>query len=139
VDRFTLGLLPSPVRWLMRLRRTFQLERRLQLNPSDRQARFELADLCIGQRRYGRAAELLRYNLEAGDDDVATLLLAGVAFLGAGHVPQGERLLDEAERLQPDYRQGSIHLERGRFRLKRGDWALARASLERFCAVRSGT
>lgn len=139
VDRFTVGLLPSPLRWVGRWRRAGQLERMLMANPHDRRARFELADLRVGQRRYAAAVEVLKPNLAAGDEDVDTLFLLGVASLGAGQTAQGELLLDEAEKLNPDYRLGSIELERGRWRLARGDVKGALEALERFCKGRHGT
>jgi tetratricopeptide (TPR) repeat protein len=139
VDRFTVGLLPSPLRLFGRWRRAGQLERMMLANPHDRRARFELADLRVGQRRYAAAVELLKPNLAAGDEDVDTLFLLGVASLGAGQTAQGELLLDEAEKLNPDYRMGAIDLERGRWRLARGDVQGAVTALERFCKSRHGT
>ena len=139
VDRFTVGILPSPLRLLGRWRRAGQLERMMMANPHDRRARFELADLRVGQRRYASAVEVLKPNLAAGDEDVDTLYLLGVASLGAGQTAQGELLLDEAEKLNPDYRMGAIELERGRWRLARGDVKGAVEALERFCKSRHGT
>lgn len=139
VDRFTVGILPSPLRLVGRWRRVGQLERMLLANPHDRRARFELADLRVGQRRYAAAVEVLKPNLAAGDEDVDTLFLYGVASLGAGQAAQGELLLDEAEKLNPDYRMGAIELERGRWRLARGDVKGAVEALERFCKGRHGT
>lgn len=139
VDRFTIQFLPSPLRLLGRWRRAGQLEAMIHANPHDRRARFELADIRVGQRRHAEAVRVLKPNLEAGDDDVDTLFLLGVASLGAGQAPQGELLLDEAAKLNPDYRQGSIDLERGRWRLVRGDVKGAQEALERFCKSRHGT
>ncbi|HET9452229.1 MAG TPA: hypothetical protein VFO83_15170, partial [Aggregicoccus sp.] len=45
LDRFTLQLLPSPLRAWGRWRRAAQLERGLAVNAHDRRARYELADL----------------------------------------------------------------------------------------------
>jgi tetratricopeptide (TPR) repeat protein len=139
VNHFTVRFLPSPLRLLGRWRRGTQLERMLLANPHDRRARFELADIRVGQRRYGAAVEVLKPNLAAGDEDADTLYLLGVASLGAGQAPQGELLLDEAEKLNPDYRMGAIELERGRWRLARGEVKGAVEALERFCKGRHGT
>lgn len=139
VDRHTFGILPRPLRMLGRWRRAGHLERLLMANPHDRRARFELADLRVGQRRYAAAVEVLKPNLAAGDEDVDTLFLLGVASLGAGQAAQGELLLDEAEKLNPDYKMGAIELERGRWRLARGDAKGAVEALERFCKSRHGT
>ena len=139
VGRYSMGILPSPFRWLARWRRAGQLQRTLQTNPHDRRARFELADLWVGWGRYAAAVEVLKPNLAAGDDDVATLKLLGVAYLGAGDSARGELLLDEAARADPSFQMGAIDLERGRFRLARGDMAGAISALERLRAARPGT
>jgi tetratricopeptide (TPR) repeat protein len=139
VDRFTLQVLPSPLRVLARWRRAGQLERTLMTNTHDRRARSELAELRIGRGKYAQAVELLKPNLEAGDEDVDTLFLLGVAYLGAGEVAKGELLLEEAAKLSPDYRMGAIELERGRLRLANGDAKGAVEALERFVKGRHGT
>jgi tetratricopeptide (TPR) repeat protein len=139
LDRFTLGILPDPVRHVMRWRRTFQLERILIGNPHDRRSRFELAELYIRQRRYKKAVELLKPNLEAGDDDAATLMAMGLACCGAGHAKEGEVFWTEAEEREPNFRLGVIDLERGRWRLNRGEAKGAREALERFVNVRKGS
>ncbi|WP_224361175.1 tetratricopeptide repeat protein [Hyalangium versicolor] len=139
MDRYTLQLLPRPLRFIHRWRRAGQLERALMVNTHDRRARFELAELRVGQGRYAAAVELLKPNLEAGDEDVDTLFLLGVAYLGAGEVAKGELLLGEAEKLNPDFRMGSIDLERGRLRLTHGDVKGAIEALERFVKARHGS
>lgn len=138
-DRFTLQVLPSPVRALKKWQRAGDLAGTILTNTHDRRARAELADIRLGQKRYQEAVDLLRPNLDAGDDDVDTLYLLGVAYLGAGEAPKGELLLDEAARLDADYKQGAIDLERGRFRLLHGDLKGAREALERFLQVRQGS
>ncbi|WP_224242249.1 tetratricopeptide repeat protein [Hyalangium gracile] len=139
MDRYTLQVLPRPLRFIHRWRRAGQLERTLLANTHDRRARFELAELRVGQGKYAAAVELLKPNLEAGDEDVDTLFLLGVAYLGAGEAAKGELLLSEAEKLSPDFRQGSIDLERGRLRLAGGDVKGAVEALERFVKGRHGT
>ena len=139
MDRFTLQFLPRPLRFIHRWRRAGQLERTLMNNTHDRRARFELAELRVGQGRYATAVELLKPNLEAGDDEVDTLFLLGVAYLGAGEKAKGELLLDEAAKLNPDFRQGSIDLERGRLRLAQGDASDAIEALECFVKGRHGS
>jgi tetratricopeptide (TPR) repeat protein len=139
MDRFTFGILPRPLRFWGRWRRAGQLERTLMSNTHDRRARFELAELRVGQRRYASAVELLKPNLEEGDEDVDTLFLLGVAYLGTGEAAKGELLLDEAEKLNPDYRMGAIELERGRYRLAQGNAKGSVEALERFLQGRHGT
>jgi tetratricopeptide (TPR) repeat protein len=138
-DRFTWQLLPSPVRLLKRFQRAGYLAGVILTNPHERRARHELADIRVAQKRYAEAVDILKPNLEAGDEDVDTLYLLGVAYLGAGDPQRGELLLDEAEKLDAGYQLGAIHLERGRFRLKRGDEKGAVEALERFNTVRHGS
>ncbi|WNG33924.1 tetratricopeptide repeat protein [Archangium minus] len=138
-DRYTVGILPSPFRALGRWQRASKLQRMLQANPHDRRARYELADLWVRRGKYAAAVEVLKPNLEAGDDDQATLFLLGVAYLGAGDAARGELLLDEAAKQEPGYQMGAIDLERGRFRLARGDLKGAIEALERLRAARPGT
>lgn len=138
-DRFTWRLLPSPVRMFKRFQRAGELAGTILTNPHERRARHELADIRVEQKRYEEAVDILKPNLEAGDEDVDTLFLLGVAYLGSGDARRGELLLDEAAKLDADYRQGAIDLERGRFRLKRGEVKAAIEPLERFCATRQGT
>ncbi len=139
VDRFTLGLLPDPLRWVMRWRRAQALTRTLMGNPHDGRARLELAGLLVDRRQYARALELLKPNLEKGDDDPQTLFTMAQACLGAGFVAQGEALLDGVDAGAPGFRVHEVELVRGRFRLARKDFAGARASLERFVHERKGT
>lgn len=139
VDRFTLNILPDPWRAIQRLRRIGTLERTLKVNPHDRRTRAELAEHYLGRKRYQKAMDVLRPNLEAGDEDAAMLFTMGVACLGAGHAPQGEKLLAHVEELDPRFRLGEVDLARGTFRLKRGDHAGAREALERLVALRKGT
>lgn len=138
-DRFTWQLLPSPVRMVKRFQRAGYLAGLILTNPHERRARHELADIRVGQKRYAEAVDILKPNLEAGDEDVDTLYLLGVAYLGAGDAQRGEYLLDEAAKLDPNHQLGAIDLERGRFRLKRGDVKGAVEALERFCQTRHGT
>ncbi|MCE9669251.1 hypothetical protein LY474_15680 [Myxococcus stipitatus] len=138
-DRFTWRVLPSPVRLFKRFQRAGELAGTILTNPHERRARHELADIRVEQRRYAEAVDILKPNLEAGDEDVDTLFLLGVAYLGAGDARRGELLLDEAAKLDAGYRQGAIELERGRFRLERGELKGAIEALERFCAIRHGS
>jgi tetratricopeptide (TPR) repeat protein len=138
VGRYSM-ILPGPLRLLGRWRRAATLRRTLHVNPHDRRARYELAELWVGWGRYAAAVEVLKPNLEAGDEDVSTLFLLGVAYLGAGDTARGELLLDEAEKLDPRHQMGAIDLERGRFRLARGDFPRAVEALQRLREARPGT
>lgn len=139
VDRFTLGFLPDPVRWLMRWRRQGQLERTLLGNPHDGRARLELAELYVGRGKGKAAVEVLRPNFEVGADDIQSVFTMAEACLQAGYVEQGEKLLAHAEELDADFRLGEIHLARGKYRLARGDFAGAKVALEELVKARRGT
>lgn len=139
LDRFTLGLMPSPVRWFLRLTRESKLKRMILNNPHDRQARRELAELYVLRRSYPAAVEVLRPNLEAGDDDHATVFTMGVACLGAGHHAQGEKLLAHLTELDHDFRVGEVDFALGRSRLDRKDFAGAKEALERALKIRRGS
>lgn len=139
VDRFTLGILPDPLRFVMRWRRSGQLERALQLNPHDGRARLELAGLLVERAKYTRALEVLKPNVEKGDHDAQTLFTMGVACLGAGYPEQGEKLLASVDEASPGFRVNEVDLVRGRFRLLRKDFAGARQALEHLVSARKGT
>ncbi len=138
-DRFTFGLLPDPFRHLARFRRRSELRRTLADNPHDRRARFELAELLLEKGRPRAAVEMLRPNVEAGDEDVYTAFTMGAAMSRAGFFPQAEQVLGAAQELDPGFRMGEIDLELGRMRVASGDLAGARNALERLIAVRPGT
>jgi tetratricopeptide (TPR) repeat protein len=138
-DRFTLGLLPDPLRLVSRFRRRKQLEATLQHNVHDHRARLELAQLEVERNNGKRAVELLRPSFDAGADDVQSVFTMGTACLQAGFVDQGEKLLDHAEELDADFRVGEIELVRGRYRLRRKDFAKATGALEKFIRLRGGT
>lgn len=139
VDRFTLGILPDPFRWLMRRRREGQLKRTLLGNPNDRRARLELAALYVDRGAGQPAVEVLRPNLEAGDDDVATVFTMGAACMKAGYYDQGEKLLAHAQEMDPDFRLGEIDLVLGQGRLAKKDFAGAKTALEALVKHRRGT
>ncbi len=138
-DRFTFRLLPDPWRRLARWRRRGELRRAIAANPSDRRSRFELAELLLQGRRPAEGIEVLRPNLEAGDDDVHTAFLLGTLLARAGAHDRAERALEAARAAEPGYRLGEIDLELGRSRLARGDLAGAREALSRLLQARPGT
>ncbi|ACG71665.1 Tetratricopeptide TPR_4 [Anaeromyxobacter sp. K] len=138
-DRMTVGVLPDPLRGVARWRRRLQLARALEVNPHDRRARLELADLLLAGRRPARAAQVLRPNVEAGDEDAHTAFLMGAALGRSGQAEPAERALAVARAADPDFRAGEIDLELGRQRLGRGDAAGAREALERLLVERPGS
>jgi tetratricopeptide (TPR) repeat protein len=138
-DRFTFRVLPDPLRAFGRWRRMGQLRRALLVNPHDRRARFELAERLLESRRPREAAEVLRPNIEAGDEDAHTAFVMGAALGRRGDGEAAERVLAVAREADPRFRAGEIDLELGRQRVSRGDWAGAREALDRLVAMRPGT
>jgi hypothetical protein len=138
-DRFTFRLLPDPLRPLGRWRRMGQLRRTLAANPHDRRARLELGQLLLDARGPREAVEVLRPNVEAGDDDVHTAFAMGTALARSGFREQAERVLALAREADPKFRMGEIDLEIGRMRVAGRDFAGARQPLERLVSVRPGT
>jgi len=138
-DRFTFRLFPSPVRLVRRWRRIAELRRAIAANPHDRRARFELSELLLEAGRARAAVEVLRPNVEAGDEDVHTAFTMGAALARSGFAEQAEKVLAAARAEEPGFRMGEIDLELGRMRLARRDFAGAREALERVLALRPGT
>ena len=138
-DRLTFRVLPDPLRALARWRRRGQLRATLRVNPHDRRARFELAELLLEARRPREAAEVLRPNVLAGDEDVRTAFAMGAALGRSGAWEPAEKALEVARAQDPRFRLGEIDLELGRQRLARGDFAGAREALQRVVAERPGT
>jgi Flp pilus assembly protein TadD len=138
-DRFTFRLLPDPLWALGGWRRRGALRRAVAVNPSDRRSRFELAQLLLAARRPAAAIEVLRPNLEFGDDDVHTAFLFGTLLARTGQHAQAEHVLGIARAAEPGYRLGEIDLELGRSRLARGELVGAREALARLVEARPGT
>jgi tetratricopeptide (TPR) repeat protein len=138
-DSLTFRLLPEPTRFVARWRRRGQLRRTLAGNPHDRRARFELAQLLLDGRRPRQALEMLRPNIEAGDDDVHTAFLWGAALARTANHDEAERALAIARGAELAFRSGDIDLELGRMRLSRGEFARAREALEQLVSLRPGT
>ncbi len=138
-DRFTFRLFPDPLRFLGRWRRMAQLRATLGVNPHDRRARFELAERLLEGGRPRQAAEVLRPNIEAGDEDAHTAFVMGAALGRTGAHEQAERALELAREQDPRFRAGEIDLELARQRVARGDWTAAREALGRLLVERPGS
>jgi tetratricopeptide (TPR) repeat protein len=138
-DRLTFRLLPEPTRLVARWRRRGQLRRTLSENTHDRRARFELAQLLLDGRRPGQALQVLRPNIEAGDDDVHTAFLWGAALARSGHYDEAKRALAVARDEPRGFRSEDIDLELGRMGVAQGDFAGAKEALTRVVARRPGT
>ncbi len=138
-DRATFRLFPDPFRWVARWRRRGALRATLSVNPHDRRARFELAELLLDGGRPAEAVAVLRPNVEAGDDDVHTAFLWGAALGRSGSFDDAEKALAVARALEPGFRAGEIDLELGRQRLARGDREGAARALAALLAERPGS
>ncbi len=138
-DRFTFGVLPDPFRFIARRRREWALAHEMRLNAHDRRARLELAQLWLQRKAYKPAVELLKPNLEHGDDDLETLFTMGSACVGAGYTAQGEQLLGHVIERDADFRIGEVYLVLGRGQLARSEFQTARDSLKTFVGYRTGT
>jgi tetratricopeptide (TPR) repeat protein len=138
-DRATFRVLPDPFRWVMRWRRRGRLRALLDVNPHDRRARFELAELLLDGGRPAEAVSVLRPNIEAGDDDVHTAWLWGTALGRSGSFDDAEKALAVARAGDPRFRAGEIDLELGRLRLSRGDREGAARALTALLELRPGT
>jgi hypothetical protein len=123
--------------------RRWRFERRLRTtltgNPHDRKARHDLAGLLIQRRSFKEALELLRANIEAGDEDAETLRMMGSACFGAGFAEQGEVFLAESRDREDGHAMGAANLELGRGRLMVGNPTGAIDALRKLCAARPGT
>jgi tetratricopeptide (TPR) repeat protein len=139
LDVLVFGFRARLVRHLRGSRRVTKLESLLAINPHDRRSRFELAELLMQRRRYARAVEVLKPNVEFGEHDAETLLLMGRACSGAGHFPQAVVFLEEASPLAAARGLGEAELALGEHWLRVKDAARAEEALLRFCKDRPGS
>jgi tetratricopeptide (TPR) repeat protein len=111
VDRRYIGLLPSLARPLRRWRRAAELRRRIDLSPHDADARYELAQLYLAQRRY-HAAETLLTALPLTMREMPDVQYdEGVCALGLGDGKRGEALILSALAEVPNLRYGEPYLK----------------------------
>lgn len=139
LDRFTLQILPDPIQGFARSQRAGRLRQTIEHNPHDRRARRELAEIYVQQRRFAKANETIRHNLEANEEDPSTLFVAGVAKAGLGERTEAEALLGRLREKEPGYRMNAIDLELGRMYLALGEHEHAVEALERLCQARPGS
>ena len=136
VQRYSFGF--SGLSFFRAWKRANALKRTIAVNPHDRTARFELAEMLIARGKHRQAAEVLRSSLALDHDD-ETLFVMGVASYGAGDAETAERLLQQVGNRTPEFRQGAVWLELGRGRLARNDAVGARPVLQRFVDMRTST
>lgn len=131
-DWYSVGYLRRLYKVVVNFRLGSRLMQELALNPANKKARFDLAGILLGQRRFAKAIEVLKPVLEDQPDDLGTLYLMGQACLGAGKHEQGELFLSTVEQAEPGFRHGEAPLEIGKARLGRGDAQGALEPLRRF-------
>jgi hypothetical protein len=139
LDRFTLQILPDPLQGFARTKRASRLVQTIEHNPHDRRARRELAEIYVQQRRFAKADETIRYNLEQKEEDPSTLFVAGVAKAGLKQRAEAEGLLERLREKEPGYRMNAIDLELGRMYLALRAYDPAVSTLESLCQARPGS
>jgi thioredoxin-like negative regulator of GroEL len=138
-NRVGVGGLPPFVKAWLRVGRVNRLRAAIAVNPHDRPARWELASLLVEQGRHGSAAEVIMPNLEAGDEDFATLLVAGQAFAGSNQRDKAERCFGAAREEGKQFQREEIDLLSGANRAAMGDLDGAKDSLAAVCKARPGS
>jgi predicted Zn-dependent protease len=117
LDGIRLRALPQLFALHHRRQREGKLRTRLDVNPHDRPARFDLAEVLVQTKRGDEALALVEANIAAGDDDAEHRLLAGMAAALASPedaLDVALRHFDAAAAHSRDFRSGAIDLERGR-------------------------
>lgn len=129
-------------RWVQRRRLEPRLRAQLEVNPHNRDARFQLAELLVHGARHDEALSLIEENLAAGDDNDETYFIAGVAAFGASAPDAADRAevhLAAARDKSPGFRSGAIELALGRGRLAHGHFATAQDALEDAIVAQPGS
>ncbi|MHB8417310.1 MAG: tetratricopeptide repeat protein [Myxococcales bacterium] len=139
VDWNAFQLVPRLGRRLADLRRALFLRATLRQNAHDRRARAALADIYNRLGRPAAAVEAVKPAVEADPGDLEALYQLGVACLRLGDLRRGDLFLSEVEAAHPGFRQGEIHFEQGRARLRAGDAPGAAGAAERFLGAHPGS
>jgi Flp pilus assembly protein TadD len=142
IDGVQLRALPSPIALWQARQREGKLRVRLEVNPHDRSARFDLAERLVKTARCDEALALVEANLAAGDDDVEHRLLAGMAAAGSTRADALElaaRHFAAAIEHSPRFRSGAVYLEQGRAAWARGRHEDAIEPLEEALRQRPGS
>jgi Flp pilus assembly protein TadD len=142
LDGMQLRALPQPIVLWRARQREAKLRNRLDINPHDRSARFDLAERLVHTKRCDEALALIESNIAAGDDDVEHRLLAGMAAAGSSGADARERADEHfAAALEhaATFRSGAVHLEQGRAAWSRQRCEDALAPLEEALRQRPGS
>lgn len=133
---------PKSWRWWKQRARVTKHRARLEVNPHDRDARFGMAEHLASTGRHDEALALIQQNIDAGDDDDETLLVAGIAAWGSS-TPNGAELAEQylaaAREKGSSFRAAAVELELGRGRLRRQQFQAAEEALRAAIDRRPGS
>jgi tetratricopeptide (TPR) repeat protein len=110
-DRRFVGVLPSMLEPLRQSRRRKQLQQDLRMNPSNTQAKVELARLLLNKKRYEEAHRYLEEARHVMRDSADVLCESGYALLGLGRFEEGAALILEALSKNPRVKYGEPYLK----------------------------
>lgn len=110
LDRRFVGVFPSFMKPLKRMRNISRLKQQLALNPNEVSSKLELARLLIERKRYNEAHALL-LELERPYEQSAEYWEAmGTTEMHLGKVPEGERHILHALEINPRVKYGQPYL-----------------------------
>ncbi|SFL57044.1 Tetratricopeptide repeat-containing protein [Paenibacillus sp. 1_12] len=110
LERRFIGLSPSVVKPLKRVRKLSKLRQELRLSPHQTTAKLEMARLWMEQRKYTQAHEYLLQISEVMKDSAEVQAELGICELKLGHLQQGEQSLLQALELNPRVKYGEPYL-----------------------------
>lgn len=113
LDRRFIGLMPSLVKPIKRMRQTSRLREELRLNPHYTSAKHELARLLMERKRYREAAELLEQVKERTDESDDLNAELAICYLHLGR-SEGPIMLEKVLEGNPRVKYGEPLLILGR-------------------------
>ncbi|MFD1956602.1 tetratricopeptide repeat protein [Paenibacillus thailandensis] len=138
LERRFIGLTPSIVKPLRRLRQIGKLKKRIDSSPNDVSSKLELARLLMERKKYRQARELLE-PLEAVMTDSAEYADdLGVCLMETGNPVEGVAAVRRALELNPRVKYGEPHLRLAAYYARR-DAAKALDELESFQRMQSSS
>ncbi|MBN8555290.1 MAG: tetratricopeptide repeat protein [Deltaproteobacteria bacterium] len=97
--------------------------KKINENPNDWKAHFELGVEYLGAKEHGRAVKELERAKQLKPNDSLILSNLGYAYMEAGKLSEGQNTLDECLRLDPHYHDALLNL--GVIQMRRQKWAQA--------------
>jgi tetratricopeptide (TPR) repeat protein len=110
LDRRFVGLTPSFLKPLKRMRRLSRLQDELRLSPHHTSTKHEVARIYMEQKKYDAAYELLIDVHRIMDDSADVLSELGMCQLKRGHREEGEALILRAFEINPRVKYGDPYL-----------------------------